>query len=225
MSDRQQDGFHEKVKKVFEEWSPQSKGWGIPIGARCRRETQEYDQQGRLTVQVLYPGMCGSEEIYSYYSYDKDGNRLEKEDSSGASTLSTAGTARSQSDHITFKHVFKYDSRGRKIEASVYGASGKLAYRMVYKYDALDRYLGLDSFDADCKGTGGNVIQYSNTSKFPVSSTNTNSDGKPRSKTFYSAYKANSVGDWISRKEVNQRLDQPEQANTVALVRRKIDYY
>src|SRR5262249_11976535 len=88
MNDREQEGFRGPVRKVFEESSDQTEGSNIHIDARCPRETKRYDQQGRLTSHVLYPGICGGDgEIRENYSYDKDGNRLGRTDDSKASGI------------------------------------------------------------------------------------------------------------------------------------------
>ena len=233
MSDREQEGFRGPVMKVFEEWSPQTEESNIPIGARCPRETKTYDQQGRLTSDVLYPGKCGGDgEIREDYSYDKDGNRLERHDDSKASGISvsppkppTPSAGGNQNGSYTFKHVFKYDSKGRMNEESVYSPSGKLKYKLVYKYDSQNRLIEDKSVDPDGSVSEKQTFSYNSDERFPSGSISIGSNGKPYAKDTYSAYELNSRGDWIKRREIQEHPDQPNRAKTIAIVTRTIEYY
>jgi hypothetical protein len=233
MSDREQKGFRGTVMKVFEEWSPQTEEPNIPTGARCPRETQTYDQQGRLTSRALYPGDCGRDgELREDYSYDKDGNRLERDDNSKASVISasppnppTPSAGGNQNGSDTFKHVFKYDSKGRMSEESVYSPSGKLNYKLVYKYDTQNRMIEDKSVDPDGSVSEKLTYIYNSDERFPSGSISIGGDGKPYSKDTYSAYEVNSRGDWIKRREIQENLAQPDQAKTTAIVTRTIEYY
>lgn len=219
--------------KVFEEWSPQTEEPNIPIGARCPRETQTYDQQGRLTSRVLYPGFCGGDgEIREDYNYDKDGNRLERDDNSKASVISasppkppTPSAGGNQNGSDTFKHVFKYDLMGRMSEESVYSPSGKLTYKLVYKYDSNNRLIEYKSFNHDGSFSEKHTFSYNSDERFPSGSISIGSDDKPYSKDTYSAYEMNSRGDWIKRREIQAPLDQPGRSKTIAIVTRTIEYY
>lgn|SRR5262245_10254978 len=233
MSDREQEGFRGPVMKVFEEWFPQTEESNTPIGARCPRETKTYDQQGRLTSDVLYPGVCGEDgEIREDYSYDKDGNRIERYDDSKASVISvsppkppTPSAGGNQNGSYTFKHVFKYDSKGRMSEESVYPSSGKLKYKLVYKYDSQNRMIEYKSVDPDGSVSGKLTYIYNSDERFPSGSISIGSDGKPYAKDTYSAYELNSRGDWIKRREIQEHPDQPNRAKTIAIVTRTIEYY
>jgi hypothetical protein len=231
-SDREQNGLRGPAKRVFEEWSPQTDGWGLPVGARCRRETLEYDQQGRLSLRVLYPGSCGSEEIREYYTYDKEGNRIEKHDNSGASGLSTSlppsatpSPSRTETDPHSLKHVFKYDSQGKRTEDFVYRFNGELIYKSQYQYDSQARFLGWESYRSDGTLSGKHIISYDVDASFPTGAVSLEPDAKPYSKVSYSDYETNSRRDWIKRKEVTEKPDRPTQAKTIALVTRTITYY
>ena len=233
MNDRELEGFKGPVRKVFEEWSPQTEGSNVPIGDRCPRETQQYDQRGRLTSLVLYPGICGEDgEIRDDYSYDKDGNRLGRTDDSKASGIpisppnqSIPSDRRNQDDSYSTKHVLKHDSKGRISEESVYSPSGELIDKTVYKYDAQNRLIESDSVDPDGSISEKQTFIYNGNGRFPSGSISRGSDGKPKEKETYSDYEVNSRGDWIRRREIVEHLDQPNRPKTITIIIRTIDYY
>jgi len=180
----------------------------------------------------LYPGSCGSEEIREYYTYDKEGNRIEKHDNSAASGLSTSppppatpSPSRTESDRRTFKHVFKYDSEGKRTEDSVYRSNGELVSRSQYQYDSQARFLGWESYRSDGTLSGKHMISYDVDASFPTGAVSLGPDGKPYSKVSYSDYETNSRLDWIKRREVTEKPDRPTKAKTIALLTRTITYY
>jgi hypothetical protein len=230
-SDRERQGLKGQAKRVFVGWSPLSEGWAAEVGAVCRRESQEFDPQGRLTLLVLYTDACGSGELRHYYSFDEDGSALERLDASRASTIGLSPDApssakgRDRSEPFTARHAFRYDAGGRKVEASVTRPNGKLIYKVLYTYDSQGRWTGWESREGDGKLQGKYVLTYEGEGAFPTSSLSVGADGKPYSKSTYSNYRVNSRGDWVERKETTERLDYPRRPKTVALAYRSITYY
>ena len=215
------------------ERSPQTHGGNAPVGARCPEETQNYDQQGRLISLLLYPGICGEDgEIRENYSYDKNGNRLGWHDNSKASGISISSPkppiqsdGKNQDGSYSTKGVLKYDSKGRISEESVYSPSGKLIDKTIYKYDSQNRLIEVESIDSDGSISEKQTFIYNGDERFPSGSIGIASDGKPDSRETYSDYEVNSRGDWIKRREIVEHLDQQNQAKTIRIITRTIDYY
>jgi hypothetical protein len=233
MNDREHEGFKGPVRKVFVERSPQTEIGNLPIGARCPEETQNYDQQGRLISLLLYPGFCGEDgEIRENYSYDKDGNRLGRHDNSKASGISISSSSppipsdrKNQDGPYSTKRILKYDSKGRISGESVYSPSGELIDKTVNKYDSQNRLIEWESVDLDGSISEKQTFIYNGDERFPSGSIGIGSDGKPDSRETYSDYEVNSRGDWIKRREIVEHLDQPNQAKTIRIITRTIDYY
>jgi hypothetical protein len=78
--------------------------------------------------------------------------------------------------------------------------------------------------DREQEGFRGPVMKVFD-ERFPSGSISIGSDGKPYSKDTYSAYEVNPRGDWIKRREIQEHLNQPDQAKTTAIVTRTIEYY
>lgn len=233
MNDREYEGFKGPVRKVFVEWSPQAETGNAPLGSRCPEETQNYDQQGRLISLLLYPGPCGEDgEIRENYSYDKDGNRLGYHDNSKASGIPISppgppipSDRKNQDVSYSTRRILRYDSKGRISEESVYSPNGELIDKTINKYDSQNRLIEWASVDTDGSISEKQTFIYNGDDRFPSGSIGIGSDGKPDLRETYSGYEMNSRGDWIKRREIVEHLDQPNQAKTIRIITRTIDYY
>jgi hypothetical protein len=233
MNDREHEGFKGPVRKVFVERSSQTEVGNAPVGARCPEETQNYDQQGRLISHLLYPGVCGEDgEARETYSYDKDENRLGRQDDRKASGIPISSPnppmpsdRKNQNSSYSTKRVLKHDSKGRISEESVYSPSGQLIDKTIYKYDSQNRLIEWESVDDAGSISEKQTFIYNGDERFPSGSIGIGSDGKPDSRETYSDYEVNSRGDWIKRREILEHLDQPNQAKTIRIIIRTIDYY
>ena len=224
-TDRELDGFTGPVKSVLLESSLiSSSDGGRRTGSPCRQTADVYDKTGRLLQHSAYLGRCGSDEIRAEYSYAADGSRTRKtrgiQGSGGSSPGFTDGSSTAE-DTRQHREIFTYDSSRRITEATTVQANGKVKYKSRYNYNAQGRMIEIAEYGDDGRGPARRAYRYEGDSQVPFEFIYYGHDGQAYSKTTYTDYEFNSQGDWVKRKETDQRSNR----KYVSWTLRKIEYY
>jgi hypothetical protein len=117
--------------------------------------------------------------------------------------------------------MFKYDAQGKKIEMNSFFFNGKPTYTCFYKYDGKGRLLEALCGYSEDKLPSKRIYGYVGDQQFPSSWTISCADGSLSEKYVYSDYQLNSTGDWIKRKVVIT----DETGKRIGTETRQIEYY
>src|SRR5215470_681260 len=204
-TDRASQGLIGDVHTVLEERSQLSGRPGRPVeGTRHRSESAGYDRNGTQTERTVYGGFGGSETVeLSYYSFDSEGNRIEKS-YMGGSGIPMRGTGQPPSSNLDrapdgaylCKRLYKLDGEGNVIEEAVYRGGGAFLYKDVYKYDNKGRRREwLTYHDGDSSTTKVTYV-YVGSGVFPQREIR---EGVSELRFTYFTYKVDERGNWTKR--------------------------
>jgi hypothetical protein len=209
-SDRKHEGFVGAVKTVTTYLSAISGNWqSTPRGKQCKFKVVIYDSTGRLIQSSVFSDCGRSGEFRDTFTYDKDGNRYDKNEMIEVRGGIPAGPPPAIGKTISSSEIvngpsetFKYNNEGKKIESTGFFGEGKLMHKFVYKYDERGRVYEVLRFFPDEKAPSKTIFSYVGDQQFPASSRSYRADGGLSEKYVFSDYQMNSIGDWINRKAV-----------------------
>lgn len=117
--------------------------------------------------------------------------------------------------------VFKYDAQGKKIEMNSFFFNGKPTYTCFYKYDGRGRLLEALCGYSEDKLPSKRIYGYLGDQRFPSSWNIYRADGSLSQKYVYADYQINSTGDWIKRKVIIT----DDTGKHIGTETRQIEYY
>lgn len=190
-TDRERDGFTGKVSNVYVTTI-------YPSGARCARQSDSYDTDGRLIRHTIYTKGCGAENITTNYTFSADGKRTA---STNATPVSTT--------------TFVFDANGRlSDETSAFNDTE--AVQVHYTYDSIGRIFE-KTYSTNGAQYGSEIYEYSGEQKAPSKFSFTNTKENKSLTITYGNYEFNSQGDWIKREETD--------GGTNSYIERAVEYY
>lgn len=209
-SDRQHEGFVGTVKTVTTYLSAISGNWqSTPRGKQCKFKTVMYAPTGRLIQSSLFPDCGRGGELRDTFTYDKDGNRYDKNEMTESQSGIPAGpppmAGKSISEEETMKTpsvTFKYNDQGKRAEQAGLFSDGKLMHRFIYKYDEKGRVAEILRYYPEEKTPRKTKYSYFADQQFPVAWIEYDANGKLSQRYVFSDYSLNATGDWIKRKAV-----------------------
>jgi TonB family protein len=200
-TDREHDGFFGPVHTIIEEGAALIGTPDKPIeGARYRLESRTYDLNGNLIEKIVYGGVGGKEVIdRAVYSSDSEGNRIENSYTGGSGIPDPSASQpppvkedRGPDGSYLYRHVFRYDDKGNRIEESVYRGGGAFVYKVEYEYNGNGQLVKRQTKQSD--GTINKVsYSYLNAVITPLAETRNNGE-----KVKYD-YGLDQQGNWVLR--------------------------
>ena len=140
-------------------------------GSLAWKEINKYDSAGNKTEAARYDS-DGSLGVKTVYKYDSAGNKTEEAQygSGGWSVWlqmliyesnSTENRFEWNSDgSLSWKSIYKYDSRGNMIEETYYDSDGSLAWKEINKYDSAGNRTEVARYDSDGSLNGKYTYKY-----------------------------------------------------------------
>lgn len=230
-SDRELEGLKRRVKAVRVETAKLSKKAAQWVESKRElNSTTFYDENGDL-VERLYPWRGPSFQNRHLYSYDEDGNRLEKQCREGVvappKLTDFSGGHRPDDGSILSRWLMKYDGDGNRIEEQAFFGGARPMVKTTHRYEGGSRRVASATYRSD--GSLLSRVQYKYDAGGGVIELIRYRDERSSSDSehlIYSGLEYDASGNWIKR--VTSRLqtkDGKSYSEPEAVTYRRIDYY
>ena len=199
-SDAEDNGFHGRVKTVFEEDEDLSGSWSVQ--GRKPNSMEYYNERGYLTKREFYDYKGNLNDITVYGYLDNARVSLSKtieHEYNPPSVMIAAppGAARPKSDsRYTNKFTFQYDNQKRLVEKIWFMNNGELWLKYVYKYAGNQREELVYSADGSLNQRYSSILDEKG-NEIEETSFETR-DGSIRNKYKY-AYEFDAKHNWVKR--------------------------